>query len=356
MNHQESIIGCLLGVMVGDAIGLPLENMSRNRIARLLGDSGLRHRFFLGKGMVSDDTEHSVLVGQSFLVSGGEPEAFGKDLAKRLRWWMAGLPAGTGRATAKACIRLWLGENYKTAGIFSAGNGPPMRAPIIGTTIRDPQLARTLTSVSSRITHSDSKADYGALAVASVAHGVTFGNADDALNPESVVAACRQWIGSDEYDALELMELIKAAANSAAKGESTRDFADSQSLSKGITGYTYHTVPAALHACMRYKDDFDAAIDELIRCGGDVDSTAAIAGGIIGAGYGESVIPENWLSGVMEWPRTKTWTRRLADQLAEFEPGKRVRPITINPILQFVRNLFFLFVVLVHALRRVVPF
>ena len=112
-----------------------------------------------------DDTEHTCLVAQSILRSGGQPAEFGRDLAKRLRWWLLGLPAGTGRATAKACIKLWLGKGYQSSGIWSAGNGPAMRSAIIGVAIQSPEAAIRLTEVSARITHSDPKALYGALAV-----------------------------------------------------------------------------------------------------------------------------------------------------------------------------------------------
>ena len=52
------IVGSILGTAVGDAIGLPYEGMSKRRGVRLLGEP-TRHRFFFGRGMVSDDTEHT---------------------------------------------------------------------------------------------------------------------------------------------------------------------------------------------------------------------------------------------------------------------------------------------------------
>ncbi len=124
-----------------------------------------------------------------------------------------------------------------------------------------------------------------------------------------------------------------------------------------MTGYTYHTVPAALHACMRYPNDVQTAIEELIRCGGDVDSTAAIAGGILGARLGVQELPSDWVGGLIEWPRTQHWMKRLSQSLAESSAGVGASSEmpTINPIGQFVRNLVFLFVVLLHALRRLVP-
>ena len=128
---RDAISHCLLGGALGDALGLPAEGLNAKRIARLC-QGRWRHRFFFGKGMVSDDTEHAVMTALSLAKHGNDPEAFAKDLARRLRWWFAGIPAGIGMATAKSAIRLWLGVKPSRSGVWSAGNGPLMRAPMIG--------------------------------------------------------------------------------------------------------------------------------------------------------------------------------------------------------------------------------
>ena len=356
LSKEDRILGCLLGTAVGDAIGLPLENLSQRRISRFLGDAPLNHRFLFGCGMVSDDTEHSCLVAQALLVSGLGPDAFGRDLAKRLRWWLAGLPAGTGRATARACLKLWLGASFQSSGVFSAGNGPAMRAAIIGAAVQDQQLAVELTTIGSQITHSDPKALYGALAVAAVAHlAASDPKPDQALAGDRVRAACAQWIKADDEPAREFLQLIDGAAASAMRGDSTCQYAAENSMGNGVSGYTYHTVPAALHACMRYRGQYEQMIEELIRCGGDVDSTAAIAGGIVGTAIGPNALPERWLAGLIEWPRTKRWMGGLAVDVAQLESGQPRTAPKINPLIQLLRNLFFLLVVLIHALRRLLP-
>jgi ADP-ribosyl-[dinitrogen reductase] hydrolase len=77
---------------------------------------------------------------QALITSGGEVESFRHSLAWRLRWWLLGLPAATGWATARALVKLWIGFNPQHSGVFSAGNGPAIRAPILGATIADPVL------------------------------------------------------------------------------------------------------------------------------------------------------------------------------------------------------------------------
>ena len=121
MSLQESaIIGCILGTAVGDALGLAYEGVSRTRSPRLLGPPD-RYRFLFGKGMMSDDTEHTCKVAQSLIEGGNDVEIFTNRFAKRLRWWLFALPAGVGKATAISCVKRWLGFPFSQSGVFSAG-------------------------------------------------------------------------------------------------------------------------------------------------------------------------------------------------------------------------------------------
>lgn len=71
------------------------------------------------------------MVVQAVLASGGEPEAFVRSLAWRLRGWLLGVPAGVGLATLRSGIRLWLGVPPSRSGVYSAGNGPSMQAGLL---------------------------------------------------------------------------------------------------------------------------------------------------------------------------------------------------------------------------------
>src|SRR5260221_9310427 len=92
---SEAIVGAILGTAVGDALGLPYENLSRRRGLRLLGPPD-RHRFFFGRGMVSDDTEHACMVAQALIAAGNDAAHFRWNFAWRLRLWLLTLPAGVG--------------------------------------------------------------------------------------------------------------------------------------------------------------------------------------------------------------------------------------------------------------------
>lgn len=77
---SDSIIGCELGTAIGDAIGLPYEGLCKRRQYRLYPNLN-GHNFLFGRGMVSDDTEHTCMVAQSLIVSSGEVSTFTIDLA-----------------------------------------------------------------------------------------------------------------------------------------------------------------------------------------------------------------------------------------------------------------------------------
>jgi ADP-ribosylglycohydrolase len=119
-----------------------------------------------------------------------------------------------------------------------------------------------------------------------------------------------------------------------------------------VSGYIYHTVPVALHAWFRHGRDLRAALPDVVACGGDADTVAAIAGGVMGAGAGKEGIPPEWLARLWEWPRSVGWMERLGRALCE--AGRR-RPLPLFWPGLVPRNLFFLVVVIVHVLRRWLP-
>ncbi|MEM9365626.1 MAG: ADP-ribosylglycohydrolase family protein [Planctomycetota bacterium] len=343
--NRDAIVGCILGTAVGDALGLPYEGVSPKRAARLLGGPD-RYRFFFGRGMVSDDTEHTCMVAQSLIDAVDDVAKFTRGFARRLRWWILALPAGVGKATARSGIKLWLGASTTNAG----GNGPAMRAAIFGAGLNDVASMLSFVRASSRLTHSDPKAEYGAIAVAFAAkHSRDNVNVDANLWLDEVVDAVGE-------SGAELIDLLRKAVRSVDTGESTTTFAESLSLVRGVTGYTYHTVPVAIHAWLSNPKDFRSAVTSIIECGCDADTTAAIVGGIVGAGVGLEGIPNEWLDSIWEWPRSVTWMKRLGDALAASLDGDRsVKLPTVNPIAVLLRNLLFLFVVLIHGFRRLAP-
>ncbi len=216
-------------------------------------------------------------------------------------------------ATSQACTKLCSGDGYKTSGVFSAGNGPAMRAAVLGVYAREdlPQLSR-LVDVSTTITHTDPKAVYGALAVACAASVTWY----EKPTMSDVILRMRQCSRGRDEALDELTILLDAAEDSVGRREATAAFAANQGWGDGVSGYMLQTVPAVLHAWRSHLHDFRGAVLSVLECGGDTDSTAAIAGALVGARVGERGIPGEWLDGLHEWPGDKDWMRALAGHLA----------------------------------------
>jgi ADP-ribosylglycohydrolase len=266
---KNAIIGSILGTAIADAIGLPYEGLGRDR-QQLLYPEITNHNLIFQRGLISDDTEHTCLVAQSLIISTGNVTVFQRDLAGRLQFWLLGLPAGIGFATLRAILKLWLGFPPKHSGVFSAGNGPAMRSPLLG---------------------------------------VCFGHQPDRL----------------------------------------------KELPNGVSGYIYHTVPVVLQTWFRHPQDYRTAILEIIQCGGDTDTTAAILGGIIGADVGKAGIPKPWITGMIDYPRSVKWMEKLGDRLLCALDGDLHPILPINVPLLFLRNLVFIAIVLYHGFRRLFP-
>jgi len=302
--------------------------------------------------MISDDTEHSCMTAQALIVSAGEPDRFSQNFAWRLRWWLLSFPPAIGLATLRALFKLWAGCPPGKSGVFSAGNGPAMRSAILGVCYGEdlPRL-RKLVKVSARITHTDPKAEWAALAVAAASHLSFCG----AATPQEFLAAFRKALDEDAAQAEEFLDLLNRAALSAARGESTESFAESLGLKAGVSGYCYHTVPVALQSWLRQPSDFSAVLSA-IRCGGDTDTVGAIVGGIIGARVGKEGIPPRWLERIWEWPRSTAWIEQVGERLARVCTTSIPQPAVSVPVWALsLRSIGFTAVVLAHGLRRLFP-
>ncbi|OZG71500.1 hypothetical protein BTA51_20800 [Hahella sp. CCB-MM4] len=338
--------------MVGDSLGLPYEGISSRRISKLLKDRP-RQRLIFGKGMISDDTEHAVMTAASLIQCWNDWNHVQSSLAWRLRWWFLRLPAGIGLATGRSIIKLWLGFPAKYSGVYSAGNGPAMRAPIIGVALGDqPEVMKRVVKGSTELTHKDPKAAIASLAVAQAAYLAAQGEAvtiQSYRNRLTELLTREDELAVNEF--LSLIDSIDKNSSMDAVG-----FAKVLKQESGISGYIYHTVPMVLFIWLKHQNDFSGAIESMIRLGGDTDTTSAILGGVIGAGIGKAGIPGDWLDNIADWPITVRYVEKVAAQLQQCKQtnSKASIPLLPGPLI-FIRNMVFLMIVLLHGFRRLLP-
>jgi ADP-ribosylglycohydrolase len=351
-DQANRLRGLLLGTAVGDALGLPAEGLSRRRIQRLYRGQW-RHRLIFGRGMLSDDSEHTVFVAQCLLRHPDAPARFATRLGWCLRGWLLILPAGIGLATLRAIVKLWLGFPPDRSGVWSAGNGPAMRVALIGAFFaHDPQRRTAYVAASTRLTHSDPKALTGARAIAELAAWIVHErlNGRPALEPFlTLLRGC----GVDDRDWQARIDTLAGAARDNA---TVAELAARLGLGMGVSGYIYDTVPVAAYAWLRHGGDFQATLSAVLDCGGDTDTVGAITGALAGATVGEAGIPAAWQTGIVDWPRSLHLLRALGERLTQvMASGQPAAPLPYFWPALPLRNLLFLLIVLAHGLRRLLP-
>ncbi len=353
-QRMSQFAGAMLGFAVGDALGLPFEGLSAKRVDRFLGNGPLKHRLIGGRGMFSDDTEHMCMTAQAWLSSCGRYDKFSSSLAWRLRGWLAAGPTAIGLATLKACLRLWAFQSPAKSGVDSAGNGPAMRAAMLGLVAQDESELRQLVRLSTHITHTDPRAFEGALIIGEAVHYVA-SRSSSSVQP---IDAIPQIMNRVKH--VELERNLEAALLHLRRGSEPEAYVRGIGIDKAVSGYICHTVPAALFVWARHPRDYRSAIEEIIRLGGDTDSTAALVGALVGGAVGESGIPQEWLNDIADYPRSTAWVRDLAYRTAEASlvPGRtreQFPPLPISWPAIPPRNLLFASLALGHGVRRLLP-
>jgi len=347
-RREESLYGALIGCAVGDALGIAYENLSPRRVLRLFPDP-TRYHLLPSVGLISDDAEQAMMTLRALACSGGDPARFQARLATELRVWLATLPAGIGLSTARAGVRLWLGMSPQRSGVRSAGNAPALRGAILGVALADdPQQRETLVRLATQITHADPKAEAGAHLCADLAAWAT-----QSAGAPLPLDAVRQRV---DACSTELREPLRAALASVDAGQTTEQFAQLQGWRRGVSGYIVHTTAVALHAWLRFLDEFVEAVSALIRCGGDTDSTAALLGIWMGAHLGRRVAPDALLARLKDPLARPDTLHMLATATAHAVQSATPQAVR-SPLypLRLGRNLLCLGLVIAHLGRRALP-
>jgi len=93
-----------------------------------------------------------------------------------------------------------------------------------------------------------------------------------------------------------------------------------------------------------------------LDCGGDTDTTGAIAGALMGASMGREAIPQQWVEVICDQPRSVWVLTQVGQSLAEQKiTGKIQGSVTYLWPLLAIRNAGFIRLVLLHGCRRLLP-
>ena len=102
--------------------------------------------------------------------------------------------------------------------------------------------------------------------------------------------------------------------------------------------------------------DFRTALIAVLNCGGDTDTVGAILGALMGARLGCGAIPQEWVKGICDQPRSAGLLVQIAEQLSRQKCIKQaLGPLRYFWPLLVVHNGVFLITVLCHGLGRLLP-
>lgn len=298
---RDKFAGCLIGQALGDALGFPVEGEgpavcgAYARDVVRAGKAPASGRGDFPFGQYSDDTQLARELVLSWRDRGGFDAG---DYAARIaRLFAEDKVVGRGRATEQAAERLIAGVPWFQAGTPapSAGNGSAMRAGPLGLLMWDDPEAMVRAAVDQgRITHADPRCLAGSVAVAGA---VALAARDGDLAPKAFLAQLREWTGRIEpsfESALRRLEpLLDLPADQAARAVARDGLppgVDSQ-WHGGISAFVVGSVLWALWSFLKSPDDWLGAVAQAVAPGGDVDTTAAMAGAMAGARAGLSRLP-----------------------------------------------------------------
>ena len=282
----------LYGFVIGDAMGVPLEFMSREKlnqhpVTKMIGDGS--HN--LPKGIWSDDTSMTLATMDSISTTHAIDC---DDIANRFCDWInygkytaTNLVFGVGKITRNALFRYWNQKKDATkcggTSYLENGNGSLMRMlPIAfycyNRHLNSKEIYSIVKDVSS-ITH---------------AHEISI------LGCYIYVCYIRLLLsGKNKLDSYQLLSQQNYTMFSSDSLEQYQRILNSELLFLSVeeissSGYVVSTLEAALWVIL-HTDSFAQAIIGSINLGNDADTVGAITGSMAGILYGYSSIPQKWI-------------------------------------------------------------
>ena len=280
---RERVLGCVLGLALGDAAGAPFEFLRAHEIP---DPAPLFELPWLGlpPGSTTDDTA----LARNLVRSLGERGRLDPDdlIGRHLAWFRSG-PPDIGTLTRLVLTRADRGEKAQDAARavweergpeVSAGNGSVMYCAPLGVTYANrPVQLHDLAPLLSSLTHYDERCRTACLAVTLVASALVRGE-DPKRSLHLVVTSLIE----DEHEGAEELEFLIEAAGT------------KRPVDGPDQGFCLFTAGLALRTAAT-APDFESGIGDVLACGGDTDTNAAVAGALLGARDGISSLPMDWL-------------------------------------------------------------
>jgi len=297
MDIRHRFRGAILGLAIGDALGMPVEGLSPDEIRQRFGrvtDFLPSPYGDLNAGEWTDDTEQMILLAESILEKTYlNPENF----AEKLKSWATLSGIRIGPTTREALQNLAAGIPWSRSGVYADTCGAAMRVLPIGLVYNfSLELVERYAVISSIVTHRSDAAVGGAVAVAVATACVCSGMGHEKLVEEVVER-------TSDYDEL-LADKIQYSFDISSLE------VDVAAEKLGTSMSVWDAVPMAFF-CFFSSESYEECILKAVNAGGDTDSIAAMAGGMKGTEVGIEDIPEKWVKKVKD----SDYLIELADRL-----------------------------------------
>ena len=306
-NSESKIRGCLYGMAVGDAMGMPPELWGRDRIRQEYGyiedfldgnpKNAVSYQYRCGN--FTDDTAQALILLDSLKDTGFVPDR--KDMAEKLLAWAIREDAFRKNIlgpTSKAVLDCYqTGKDPRPFSDAAVTNGAAMRIAPIGLLFPPDQkeaLCRYVADVSA-VTHSSDIACSGASMVAMAVSAAAAG-----MNREEVMEIV---LGIEQYArtlgastcAPSVGRRLRWGIETAAKyKDDPTAFSDALYWMIGAGHDVSESVPCAL-AIAYYTWDVKKCAILCANLGGDTDTIGAMACAICGAARGIESIPDTYI-------------------------------------------------------------
>jgi poly(ADP-ribose) glycohydrolase ARH3 len=293
--RKEQVTGSILGAMLGDVIGAPVEGESPKYLAKRYRNLDqiieqesvpeiLGQRWMVGR--YTDDTQMTLCVLEWLL------EDWPADQGEKLlaRFAEAYRPARRYGSGAARLLESWPEHRQEWKALAtlqfpegSYGNGSAMRVAPIGLALaHDPPALLRCARLSSQTTHAHRLAQVGAcLQARAVALAATL---PAPLDSKAFLEGLEDTLQRLERAGLQVQEYRQALATFP--------------METGVAAL--ESVPSAIACFSKHPSSFENALHEAIFLGGDVDTVASMVGALSGAHLGLEALPKRWLSRVRE--------------------------------------------------------
>ena len=307
---QDRARGTMLGLAVGNLLGIPVESLWYHEIDRGYPDGISEIDPREARLPMDDDLAQAVDLGEA-LVAGGD---YVGEYADRLVRWARENGRGMGFLTHRVISLLEEGHPVPEAARLDyeanpiAPNGGVMRcAPIAVGRHGQPDLLVSDSAATCMVTHYAATCQWSCIIVNAIIALLLRGQEPDlpAILSAASADGCPDLLAQASSDRIPTQVLSAIAA-----GEPAPEDASWLRQDQVLIGHTLLALQTGLWAAVTPLD-FETALHQVVEGGGDTDTNGAVVGAVLGARYGASAIPQRWVDCVPQRERIE----RLGDEL-----------------------------------------